>query len=247
MAEKPRILIVDDDEAMTRTLGDILELVGHDVTAVHNGSEAVAMVERATFHCVLMDIRMPVMNGVEALKQIKKIAPECPVIMMTAYAVHDLIEEAKREGALAVVYKPIEPSRVVELVQKLRQESSVIIVDDDQSFCTTLCDVLQAKGYRIGAAFEGNEAIGLVEQGTYDFVILDMKLPDMDGLEVMDAIRDTNPDIAVILMSGYEEMEPSMEEGRKRSALATLRKPFDMDHVLRLLNDVWRQKLADAL
>ena len=167
--------------------------------------------------------------------------------MMTAYAVHDLMEEAKREGALAIIDKPVKPGRMVEMLEALRQASAVIIVDDDKQFCKSLCDALAAKGYRIGAAHNGAEAIELAQQTAFDFIILDMKLPDMNGLDVMGAVREIDPKMAVILMSGYDETTPLMAEGRDRCAYAALRKPFEMDKVLRLLEELRREKLAHAL
>jgi len=247
MENKLKILIVDDDAGMTKTLGDILELVGHNVAIAQSGPEAIEKVEASAFDCIFMDIRMPGMNGVEAFKEIKRLAPDCPVVMMTAYALHDLIEEAKREGALAVIDKPIDPGRMIEMVESLRQESAVIIVDDDDQFCRTLSDALQEKSYRIGAAHSGPEAIELAQQEKFDFIVLDMKLPDMNGLDVMTAVRQVDPKIAVILMSGYEEMESLMAEGRERCAYAALRKPFEVDTVLQLLEEIRREKLADAL
>jgi len=247
MEAKLRVLIVDDDVGMTKTLGDILELVGHEPTIAQSGPEAIECVKSARFDCIFMDIRMPGMNGVEAFKTIKRLAPKCPVVMMTAYALHDLIEEAKREGALAVLDKPVEPARLVEMVETLKQGSAVIIVDDDREFCRTLADTLAAKGYRTSTAHDGPEALALAEQETFDFIILDMKLPDMGGLDVMAAARQIDPKIAVILMSGYDEMDPLMAEGRERCAYAALRKPFEMDRVLRLLEEIRSRKLADAL
>jgi len=247
MEDNLHILIVDDDVGMTKTLGDILELVGHEVGIALSGREAIAKVRAEPFDCIFMDIRMPGMNGVEAFKQIKELAPACPVVMMTAYAVHDLIEEAKREGALAVLDKPIDPARLIGMVEALKQESAVIIVDDDRDFCKTLGDGLEAKGYRVAAVHDGPEAIELAQRETFDFIVLDMRLPEMDGLDVMGAVREIDPKIAVILMSGHSDMEPLMEAGRDRCAYAALRKPFEMDRVLRLLEEIRRRRLAETL
>jgi DNA-binding NtrC family response regulator len=69
-----------------------------------------------------MDIKMPLMDGVETYKRIKAIHPEVAVIMMTAYAVEDLVAEALKEGARGVIYKPLDFERTVGLIEETRRE-----------------------------------------------------------------------------------------------------------------------------
>ena len=87
------ILIVDDNIGQCKTMSFILKRNGYAVTTADNGSEALAIVEKKPFDIIFMDIKMPLMNGLEAYKQVKKIRPEARVIMMTAYAVEDLVQE----------------------------------------------------------------------------------------------------------------------------------------------------------
>ncbi len=103
MNEDFRVLVADDNRTMTEALRDVLEAKGYEVTVAFDGVEAVEKVSEAEFDCVLMDIRMPRMNGVEAFKQIKKLSRETNVILMTAYSVEALIDEARSEGVLAVL------------------------------------------------------------------------------------------------------------------------------------------------
>lgn len=111
------VLVVDDDAGTVETLADILRAKGYQVAAAHSGEAAVAMDHWAQYDAVLMDIRMPGLSGVDVLKIIKASAPRTNVIMMTAFTRHELVEEARRASALAVVPKPLEIDRVLALLQ----------------------------------------------------------------------------------------------------------------------------------
>lgn len=103
-----RALVVDDDRMLARTLGEILELRGWSVRIASSGAEAVNVATRETFDVVVMDVRMPGMDGVDAFKAMKASRPEIRVILMTAYAAEDRISEAEQEGVLRVLSKPVE-------------------------------------------------------------------------------------------------------------------------------------------
>ncbi|HEY4101228.1 MAG TPA: response regulator [Gemmatimonadales bacterium] len=103
-----RILVVDDDPAMVRTLCDILKLRGWESRGVHSGSEAVAVACADRYPVVLMDIMMPGMDGVAALRAMKQCDPSLQVVLMTAHTAADRLAEAEREGAAGVMTKPID-------------------------------------------------------------------------------------------------------------------------------------------
>src|SRR4030067_1956277 len=106
MKNKASILIVDDDIGMTETLFDIFTDLGYYVEIANDGFKALEKVKARTFDVILMDIKMPGINGVETYKEIKHIRPEAVVMMMTAYSVEDLLAEALREWASGGSHKP---------------------------------------------------------------------------------------------------------------------------------------------
>lgn len=117
----PAVLIVDDDVAFGQTLSDVLQAKGHQVAVATGGREALGQVKERPFTFILLDVRMPDMNGVETYKEIKKVRPGTPVVMMTAYAVLDLVQEALAEGAHSVMYKPLEIDELLGLINKAAQ------------------------------------------------------------------------------------------------------------------------------
>jgi two-component system, NtrC family, response regulator HydG len=96
MHGKQKVLVVDDDRRMVKTICDILRVKGHDPHPAYSGEEAVDQARRQSFDCVLMDLKMPGIDGVEALKRIREVAPELPVVLMSAYATGDQAEQARR-------------------------------------------------------------------------------------------------------------------------------------------------------
>ncbi len=121
MSSKTSLLIVDDDIEMTDSLCDILEDSGYDVEVAADGFKAMERVKARAFDAILMDIKMPGINGVKTYKEIKVIRPEAAVMMMTAYSVEDLVAEALKEGAYGVMYKPLDIPKVVEFIERVQK------------------------------------------------------------------------------------------------------------------------------
>lgn len=110
------LLVVDDEEGMRITLADILEDLDLLVDVACDGRQAVDKVRERDYALALMDIRMPVMNGVTALFEIKRLRPTMPVIMMTACADQESMLESKRAGAEAILGKPLDIAQVIRLI-----------------------------------------------------------------------------------------------------------------------------------
>jgi DNA-binding NtrC family response regulator len=185
-----------------------------------------------------MDIKMPVMNGVEAFKKLKEIAPETPVIMMTAYAVEELIQEALREGAFGAFHKPIDFEKLVSSIERaLPGGALIMVVDDNRELRANLRDVLTEKGYRVNLAQDGQVAVQMARENNPDVVLLDMKMPAMNGLETYLAIQDIRPDLVVIVITGYlGELGDLAQQAVEKGAYVCLEKPLDMDRLLELLH-----------
>jgi len=119
MREQATILIVDDDASTRTIVSFILKHKGYSVTMVGRGEEAVEEVMRRPFRVTLMDIRMPGINGLAAFRRIREIRRGAAVIMMTAYAVEDLVRAALQEGACGILYKPLDIDRMLCLIERV--------------------------------------------------------------------------------------------------------------------------------
>jgi DNA-binding response OmpR family regulator len=180
-----------------------------------------------------MDIRMPGIDGVEAYRHIRRQCPGTFVIFMTAYS--NLADEARREGAAEVLAKPLDIEHLCPLLERTAHTRPIIIVDDDPDFCRSLERNLLSKDFDVSLASTAAEAIGIFEKSPRSLVLLDMRLPDQSGLEVLRQLKELNKNALVIEMSGVSEMQEDMREGLTRSASGYLTKPFGMDELFNQL------------
>ena len=241
MTEKIRVLIVDDDVGILETLSDILEAEGYEVATAESGSKAIEQSKETPFDVALIDIVMPVMNGVQIFREIKKINPQIRAILMTGYAVNDLANEAFAEGAWKVLYKPLDLKQLMELLRTAKKDPIILVIDDDLEFCHTMKDILEDKGHRVFIAGDGEEALDLACKTSYDILLIDMKLPTINGLETYLAIRQFNPKAAAIMMTAYrEETRDLVQEALDKNAIVCLYKPFAPEDMLNLIEGtVW--------
>lgn len=115
-----RVLITDDAAFMRATLRNVLEKEGFEVVGeAANGQEAVEMYVRLKPDLVTMDITMPVMDGIQAIKEIVKIDPNAKIVVCSAMGQKPMVIEALSAGAKDFLVKPFEPARVVEAVKKV--------------------------------------------------------------------------------------------------------------------------------
>lgn len=114
-----KILIVDDDQAIRRTLARILQSAGLDVTTAESGEQGLAFLEATRYDLVLMDIRMPGMSGLQVLDLIHTHFAGTPVVLFTAEPDLDSAVEALRHGATDYLLKPLKPEIVIERAQKI--------------------------------------------------------------------------------------------------------------------------------
>jgi DNA-binding NtrC family response regulator len=123
-------------------------------------------------------------------------------------------------------------------------ELSVLLVDDEEAFGEALARRLDKRGFRVATATSGPSALGALEVDgatKTDVVVLDVKMPGMDGLETLAAIKDRHPLIEVIMLTGHATVESAIE-GMKRGAFDYLMKPCDMDVLITKLDLAGRKK-----
>ncbi len=243
MNREPTILIVDDNEDLLDTFAMILKRRGFSVETASNGLSAVDKFKEHDFDVTLMDIVMPEMNGVEASRKIKESQPEASIILMTAYSDEDLIQIAKKEGVRKIIQKPIRIDKLIELINEAAGNQPILIIDDDADICDTLTRVLKQQGHEVITAGSGEEAVTIAQDKDLQMAFIDVKLPNIDGLETLLRLKEINPDILTVMMTGFRnEVKDALDKAQEASAITCLYKPFNPAEAADIVSKVGKKK-----
>jgi two-component system response regulator PilR (NtrC family) len=122
---KDKILVADDEQSMREFLDILLKKEGYKVTLASNGEEVLKLAERDIFDLILMDIRMPKLDGIAVLKKVKALSPETVVIMITAYASADTAIRAMKEGAYDYITKPFKVDEIKLIIKNALEKKNL--------------------------------------------------------------------------------------------------------------------------
>ncbi|GGF54605.1 response regulator [Alteromonas lipolytica] len=230
-----RVLIVDDLREIRRLTGRLVGMSQAQVTYAQNGADALEKVRQAEqakrpYHLVLMDIHMPVMNGIDCLKAIRSEEMQTPVVAVTAASRKGLRESLLAEGFDNVIAKPIDrrelgevlntfllptPVKPEQIAEPDRASSpALLVVEDDEDAAELMCLLLQNLGYQADVALSGKQALEKIATATqpYDHVLMDLHLPDTDGYELSHAIGELAPALRITIISGAEPEQDRLSD-----------------------------------
>jgi len=143
----------------------------------------------------------------------------------------------EREQALDIGLKLdfSEEAKTLKRVEVKEPKARILAVDDETIILDSFRKILVVAGYSIDTVEKGREALGLILKNDYDFVFTDLKMPEMDGLEVTKAVKHLRPDIDVIVITGYASIETAVET-MKFGAMDYVQKPFTEDELITFFN-----------
>jgi DNA-binding response OmpR family regulator len=234
-----KIFVVDDDKDAAQGLAEVLEMFGHQVQQAFNGEEAVRIFKEQDFDVSLMDIMMPGMNGVESFMEIRKIKPNAKVFMMTGYSVQQLMQQAIENGALGVLNKPVDMEGLIRSLDDIKPEGMVLLADDDPNFCAGMRDVLTQQGYNVCVANTGKEALDKAMNDNVDVLVLDLRLPVVNGLEVYLELKKRGRVMPTIVVTGHAQEETeALDTFRDLCSTGVLVKPFNPSQLVKALESI---------
>jgi two-component system, response regulator, stage 0 sporulation protein F len=231
--ENIKALIIDDELVVREFLIRLLALRGVDAKAVEDGPTAIKMVKDEAFDIVLIDVKMPKMNGVDVLKQLKQIRPETTYVMITGYLVDDLLKQAKEIGALTSLKKPFDISYIISLVNNLHRKEprkvlNILVLDDDKSVREFFRLLFKYRNYSVVIVETVKDAMEEVKKIDFDLAFIDVILRDGNGLDVSREIKKIRPGVRTILMSAYpQDLKDVMDCGVE----VLLGKPFQIEKI----------------
>jgi PAS domain S-box-containing protein len=268
MNKHVKILLTDDNTEFSLNLKDILEDKGYEVFISKDGFSALDFVRHTSVDLVLMDIKMPVMNGVETYKKMKFLIPDVPVIMLTGFAVEELIHESLQLGVYSCLCKPLDfdelftnirnavrsGKKQVKKSVSTREQGNpgeryqILIIDDNVEFAENLRDILTDHQYGVSSAADGTSAMELLRKQEFDLVLIDINLPDIFGLDLVEKMSALAPRQEYIIITGHGTLETAVEAVKQKKIVSFEMKPIDNHHLLSLINQIKERKnAADAL
>ncbi|HEY6104425.1 MAG TPA: sigma-54 dependent transcriptional regulator, partial [Anaeromyxobacteraceae bacterium] len=124
--EKTHILVVDDEEIVRESLGGWLEKDGYDVASAPDGRTAVERLKKDRWNVLLVDLKMPGMDGLQVLAEARKLQPDAAAVIMTAYATVDTAVQAMKLGAFDYLVKPFDPEELSLMMQKIVTQQKLV-------------------------------------------------------------------------------------------------------------------------
>ena len=257
-----RILVVEDDAPVRNLITTTLKTHDYKSIIAENGEEAIRQASSCNPDVILLDLGLPDMDGVETTRQIRSIAgDDSAIIILTAYNWDDVLEEALHAGVDSFVAKPLFASTVIEEFQKaLKQRTAmseerkradltgrrVLLAEDVEINAEIMMELMKTREVTVDNAPNGKIAVEMFEAhepGYYDAVLMDMRMPEMDGLEATMAIRALNredakdvPIIALTANAFDEDVQKSLQAGLN----AHLSKPVEPDVLFETLEGLIR-------
>ncbi|MFA5356917.1 MAG: response regulator [Candidatus Omnitrophota bacterium] len=232
---KIKVLVVDDERIVRDFFKRLLSILGLEVSDAEDGYKAIDMVKKDKFDLFFLDVRMPGMDGLETYRQIRKINTEAMVVMITGYAVEEILEQAQKEGVYSAIRKPFDINQIKDVLEKVGQEKAggllnILVVDDEEVVLNFFSTLLKGKNLKYKFARNGKEAAALAAEERFDLVFLDLVLKEESGLEVYEQIKKIIPKAQIVLITGYPQ---KAEEIKGKIELAgCLYKPFDIDSIV---------------
>lgn len=292
---KIKLLLVDDEEDYVRTMAERLEMRDVASRVALSGEEALQLVKEDTPDVMVLDLRMPGINGMEVLEQVKKQHPHVQVIILTGHGSEKDEQEARRLGAFEYLQKPADTNQLLRTVrsawrksiallkeskeefertmvaaalaeeglhddvarERVRDTSAsqgdavaargtsaeagrgghgirVLFVDDEEDFVRTMAERMELRDVGGEVALGGQQALERLERELPDVMVLDLRMPDIDGMEVLRRVKTMYPQLEVIILTGHGS-EQDEQEARRLGAFAYLRKPVNTNELIEVV------------
>ncbi|GAA4085334.1 response regulator [Mucilaginibacter panaciglaebae] len=191
----PLVVIVEDDKNFATILQDYSHDHGYKSVIVNEGTDAIQIIKDNQPDAVILDIMLPGKDGWQILKELKQ-DPETSDIPVHLMSAGDATaNRVRKEGAISFLKKPIDTRALDKLFGDIMANSGtqfrqILLVEDHKAQSQALKDMMQANGITVDQAFDGTSAFRLLHENEYQCVILDLNLPDISGLDLLDKIKE---------------------------------------------------------
>jgi two-component system response regulator (stage 0 sporulation protein F) len=238
-----KILIVDDEVHIRELLHRALCIEGYEVVGVPSAEQALELVFKEPFDLLLLDVRLSGESGLSILKKVRECQKDVPIVIYSGALTPELDKEARAAGANEVLSKDMDVLQLVGQIGKIiktkkiifpglieRAEKVLLVVDDEEGIRRVLREFFVRKGYKVFEAENGEKALQLAGSEKISVVLLDIKMPGMDGLEALKRLLEINPKLGVVMTTAVED-EDKVKKALELGAYSYVLKPCDFKYL----------------
>lgn len=241
MDDKLKILVVDDEDSLRISLASILELEGYEVQTAEDGYKAIELAKQEDFDILFSDIRMPGISGTETFKEIKKIKPDVIGVMMTAYALNDLIIDALNCGAFTCLSKPFEIDVVLSTIKDITTRPFAVIIDKDANVNQNFLTSLKNCGLNVTSSEIDSNKINFLFKHKPDILIINIESDKDQILSVLTKLKEMFGSIPKTILVGEKEDTELIEEISKLGIVTFMNLPVKVSQVFSLIKSSERK------
>lgn len=277
---KIRVLLVDDEEDYVKAMAERMDMRDLQSEIALSGEEALAALDDDPPDVMVLDLRMPGMQGMEVLERVRKEHPHIQVIILTGHGGEKEEKEARRLGAFEYVQKPADTGDLVNTIQgawrrsiqvakEILMESKeefdksmaaaalaeggmaddaaammsppapvpaegqtsgalrVLLVDDEEDYVRTMAERMEMREVGSDVALNGEQALSHLDEEVPDVMVLDLKMPGMGGMELLERVKKSHPQVEIIILTGHGS-DAEEVEARRLGAYDYFQKPVDI-------------------
>jgi CheY-like chemotaxis protein/CHASE3 domain sensor protein len=193
----PLVVIVEDDKNFANILQDYARDHGYKAIMVSEGTNAVEIVKEQQPDAVILDIMLPGKDGWQILKELKQDEETMHIPVHLMSAGEAAANRVRKEGAISFLKKPVNTETLDKLFGDIMANSGtkftqILLVEDHKAQSQALKDLMQSQGITVDQAFDGESAFRMLHENEYQCVILDLNLPDISGLDLLDKIKEVD-------------------------------------------------------
>ena len=202
------ILLVEDQESVRRYAAAALSSYGYRMLQAANASEALMIceLERGRIDLVLTDVVMPHTSGRELASQLAKMRPGIHVLFMSGYTDNVIMQHGVLDEHAHFIQKPFSPQELAGKIRAILGKSAptarILVADDETGVRSFLRTLLERAGFEVLEAADGKQALYQVRSNHVELVIMDLVMPEQEGIETIRALRLEFPNIGIIAISG---------------------------------------------
>jgi DNA-binding response OmpR family regulator len=240
----PKILIIDDTQNIVSFLKDILSRKGYVVHTSSDPANGLLLFRNQKPDLVLAGVHVRHDKGWDLVEKLREANPKVPVAVLASAVSKEAEDRAESLSCADFIYKALAPEELILKIMALcakhapaskdaspaTTKGRILVVDDEEVIRTVLSRFLKSKGYDVVTAANGTEALDRVKKERPHLMLLDIRMPEMDGFEVLERVHQIDREIAVMMITANSDLEQARKT-MEMGACDYIIKPFHLDYL----------------